>query len=497
MPRNRPFVAFTRLSIFLAVVTLAAAGSARAQTAPLSPEAKREAAERFDRGVRLFNQGENAGALVEFKRTYELTGEPLTLFNLGLVYAELKRPVEAVDALDKLLASTAKLSPEQRQKAQRVRAEQWTFVSFLQIDSNIAAVIDVDGVEAAHTPLAETLRVAAGHHVVGAVAAGYPPSRKTIDIAGGETQKLSFVLVPGEAALGHLALHCSLPAADVWVDGNASGRTPLTQTLALNPGPHHVEVRRDGYRTAAADIKLDLGAVADVTLEPEVDTAALAQTGGSLALTASETGAEISIDGRPAAALAGAIPLPVGMHHARVTRTGFEPADLDVTIARGATFTTTVNLQPDAQTRDAYLAGIHTRRAWGWTVAGVGVAALIGGSILFAIGHHDLDNGNANYDAVYKGFSNSVYCNPNYVLPPSCAAMLDPAIQQINDANTKLKISYVVLGAGAAAAVTGAVLLLTSDDPAKYDRKTSAARRPTLLGWTTGSGGGLLLMGRF
>src|SRR4029077_18512970 len=133
---------------------------ARAQTG-LSPEARKEAAERFDRGVRLFNQGENAGALVEFKRTYELTGDPSTLLNIGLVYAELKRPVDAVDALDTLLKSNAKLGPEQRQKAERVRAEQWTFVPFLTVDSNVPAQIEVDSVEAARTPLSGTLRVSA------------------------------------------------------------------------------------------------------------------------------------------------------------------------------------------------------------------------------------------------------------------------------------------------------------------------------------------------
>ena len=218
-------------TLFLTV----AGGRARAQTAPLSPEARKEAAERFDRGLKLFNQGENAGALVEFKRTYELTGDPTTLFNIGLVYAELKRPVEAVDALDTLLKSGAKLGPEQRKKAERIRAEQQTFVSFLQVESQRPGDIDVDGVEATHTPMSGTLRVAAGHHVVGAVAAGYPPSRKTIDIAGGETQKLDFTLIPGEAALGHLALHCALPAAAVWVDGTESGRTPLIADAGAQP----------------------------------------------------------------------------------------------------------------------------------------------------------------------------------------------------------------------------------------------------------------------
>jgi hypothetical protein len=75
--------------------------------------------------------------------------------------------------------------------------------------------------------------------------------------------------------------------------------------------------------------------------------------------------------------------------------------------------------------------------------------------------------------------------------------MLDAANQRIDDANRKLTISYIIGGVGAAAAVTGAILLLTNEDPAKYDRKAASARRPTLLGWTTGTGGGLVLMGRF
>jgi hypothetical protein len=475
-------------------------GRAGAQTPALSPAARQEAAERFDRGLRLFNQGENAGALVEFKRTYELTGDPSTLFNIGLVYAELKRPVEAVDALDMLLKSSAKLGSEQRQKAEKVRAEQHTFVSFVEVSSNVQAMIEVDGVEASHTPLGAPLRLAAGHHVVGAVAAGYAPSRKTIDIAGGETQKLSFDLVPGEAALGHLALHCALPAAAIWIDGTESGQTPLTTTLALNPGPHHIEVRREGYRPAIADIKLDLGAVADVTLEPEIDAAAVAATGGTLAIAVSETDPKVSIDGRPFEPLTGTIPLPVGPHHVSITRSGFEPGDLDVTIARGATFNTTVNLQPNAQTRDAYLAGIHTRRIWGWSVGGVGVAALATGVVLLVTGHSALDSANANLTTVNNSFASGKggICDfTEDVDHDACNAMYANAQQRVTDANNRITAGYIVGGVGVAAAVVGAVVLLTGDDPGRYDHKAASSSRPTLLGWTTGSGGGLMLLGRF
>jgi hypothetical protein len=479
---------------------LLAGGRAHAQTQPLPAAARQEAAERFDRGLRLFNQGENAGALVEFKRTYELTGDPSTLFNIGLVYAELKRPVDAVDALDTLLKSAAKLAPEQRQKAEKVRAEQWTFVSFVEVGTNVQAMIEVDGVEASHTPLSGPLRLAAGHHVVGAVAAGYAPSRKTIDIAGGETQKVSFELVPGEAALGHLALHCALPSAAIWIDGTESGRTPLTATLALNPGPHHIEVRREGYRPAIADLKLDLGAVADVTLEPQLDAAEVASSGGDLLVAASEKDTLLSVDGRPPEPLAGALRLPVGPHHLTLTRPGFESADLDVMISRGATFNTTVNLQATADTRDAYLTRIHDRRVWGWTTAGVGVAALVTGVALFVTGRSARDSANDNLAAVDQQFvrRGGGTCDPSLQVDQAmCNALLANANQRVSDANTRLTISYVVGGVGVAAAVVGAVVLLTGDDPDRYDRKTASSGRPTLTGWATAGSGGLLLFDRF
>lgn len=490
----------SQVSIAIGLGLVLVGGGARAQTPPVSAAARQEAAERFDRGLRLFNQGENAGALVEFKRTYELTGDPTTLFNIGLVYAELRRPVDAVDALDTLLKSTAQLGPETRKKAEKVRAEQMTFVSFVEVATNVQAMIEVDGVEASHTPVTGPLRLAAGHHVVGAVAAGYAPSRKTIDIAGGETQKLSFELVPGEAALGHLALHCALPSAAIWIDGAESGHTPLTTTLALNPGPHHIEVRRDGYRPAIADIKLDLGAVADVTLDPQIDTGEAAASGGDLVVTSTEKDAQVSVDGRPPESVGGAIRLPVGPHHLTLTRAGFESTDLDVTITRGATFRTTVELQPTAETRDAYAAGIHTRRLWGWTTTGVGVAALATGVVLYLTGHSALNSANDNLSGVDQQFvrHGGGTCDPSQQVDQAmCSALLANANQRVTDANTRLTVSYIVGGVGAAAAVVGAIVLLTGDDPDRYDRKTASSTRPSLMGWATGSGGGLVLFDRF
>ena len=190
----------------------------------------------------------------------------------------------------------------------------------------------------------------------------------------------------------------------------------------------------------------------------------------------------------------------MGPHHLSITRAGFEPGDVDVTIARGATFNTTVNLQPDAQTRDAYLAGIHARRIWGWSVGGLGIAAVATGVVLLVTGHSALDSANTNLAQVNQSFikGGGGTCDfTENVNQAACNAMFADANQRVTDANNRITAGYIVGGVGAAVVITGAVLLLTNDDPAKYDRKTSSSTRPTLLGWTTGSGGGLTLLGRF
>ena len=41
--------------------------------------AKAEAAKRFDRGLTLFDEGDNAGALAEFKQVYQTMPNPVVL----------------------------------------------------------------------------------------------------------------------------------------------------------------------------------------------------------------------------------------------------------------------------------------------------------------------------------------------------------------------------------------------------------------------------------
>ena len=135
--------------------------------------AKADAAKRFDRGLALFDEGDNAGALAEFKQVYSTLPNPVVLYNIGLVYAAMQRPVEAVDALKQVVGEPS-LSPGQHQRAQSTLSDQEARIGRLSITTVPAgAHISIDSVDVATTPLSAPLRVAAGSHVVGAVAEGY------------------------------------------------------------------------------------------------------------------------------------------------------------------------------------------------------------------------------------------------------------------------------------------------------------------------------------
>ena len=69
------------------LVSLCALTIPRVSWAQPATDPTTEARERFGRGLRLFNDGDNAGALAEFERAYALSPHPSVLYNIGLVNA--------------------------------------------------------------------------------------------------------------------------------------------------------------------------------------------------------------------------------------------------------------------------------------------------------------------------------------------------------------------------------------------------------------------------
>ena len=258
----------------------------------------------------------------------------------------------------------------------------------IQVTANLpGADLYVDGARAGQTPLAGTITVAPGSHVVEVRRDGYTPARREITLGSGAAGSLSFELQEDPAAAaprGSLVLAVSEPEAEVSVDGVRRGvyRSPLS----LPAGPHRIAVMRAGFVPSERLMEVaPVGATTNrvmLTPTPEtraayVDHARAVRRWGWIATVG---GAALGAAG---VALAAAQWGPV--HDARAARD-----DVLATFQRGAVLPDRggqPRCLPEALNAANDDVDAHERwRAAGLVGAGVGVAALAVGATLLLTG---------------------------------------------------------------------------------------------------------------
>jgi hypothetical protein len=475
-----------RLSSLSLVVALSTATSLAHAQAPSSPPAegagRAEARERFARALRLFNESDNAAALAEYQRVYEIVPSAVVLYNIGLVYAAMGRPVEAVDAFDRLLKSPASLTPEQLARATATRAAQVDRVAEIVVKANVeGAAIEVDSLEVARAPLKAPLKVASGTHVVAAVLPGYVPVRKSVSVAGHAQAEVSLELVPMQGRLAHLVVQSSLPGAEILVDGQVAGETPLPSSLSLAPGRHRVELRRVGYVMTGQDVVLGDAATGELTIDPEEDPV-LAPLDGTLTLVLRETAAVVTVDGKRRGAYTGPLHLPGGKHQLRVERSGFFVAEREIVVPAEGAVSIAINLEPTPDTLATFTSSVKARTTWS-------VVGIVSGTVFAIAGA-----GVLAYDASQRSTEQTTYNNLTGELAThsgpcffgkggttsQCYGPINSAAQSYNAALTRDALGYTFLGIGVVALATSTVVLLTSEGRHRYDKKATTETLGTL-----------------
>ncbi len=450
----------------LAILTLT---PALAVGAPGS-EQRAEARERFDRGLKLFDQGDDDGALVEFERAYELVPHPLVLYNIGLVQIELGRPVEAVRTLDRVLAQPGSLSAAQIAHARDMRAKAAARIGKLDVRVDVpGARLELDGVDVGKTPLERPLEVASGTRTLTVVARGHHPSHHRVSIAGGATEVVNVQLEPLEGRIASLAVESRLLGAEVVVDGRVLGKTPLAAPLSLAPGRYTLELRRSGYRSSKRDVVLGDGASASVELNPEIDAAAVAKSGGMIEIVVSDPSAVAFIDDRPVRGFS--LRLPSGPHRLRVERAGFFPFEREVNVAARGTSRVVVELEPSPQFRADYRESAERQRFWSWVAIGGGAVVAAGGAGFLIWNHSERNQAQDAFDSERPRHEQGEPCWPGNdpdIRPDDCRD-LDALVDQIDQANARYPIGWAIVAVGAAAIGAGTFFLLTSDDPDRYE----------------------------
>lgn len=248
---------------------LPAAASAQTQpttqTQPAAPppteEQLAEARAHFDRGVILFDGGDNDGALVEFQRAYELSRRPTVLFNIAATCQSLRRYGDAIEALRRFLAESTEEQRRQRRDAERTLHDLEQLIAHLTIVVDPAdATLQVDG--RVQSPGA-SLIVGPGTHRIQVSRDGRRTHLQEFTIASGESRELRVTLAPmdGGAAgvvvvpVGRatLALVGAPADATLSVDGHLSS---TAAPLSLPSGAHRVEVQARAHRPWSGTVLL-------------------------------------------------------------------------------------------------------------------------------------------------------------------------------------------------------------------------------------------------
>jgi hypothetical protein len=133
---------------------------------------------------------------------------------------------------------------------------------------------------------------------------------------------------PQQGAYGTLSVTSDPARAEVFVDGQFAGFTPLR--YGLRPGRYEVEVRRDGYTTDRQTVQVR----PDRTLDVRASLSPIRRD-GTVAFTSEPSGADVYIDGRFVATTPSArLSLEPGQYTARFEMDGRRSTSVNFTVER-------------------------------------------------------------------------------------------------------------------------------------------------------------------
>lgn len=158
-------------------------------------EAQQEARSRFKRALELADDGQFDAALVELNRAYELSPSYRLLYNVGVVHQQLKDYARALDAFERYLSEGGSEVPAERLADVKSRIERLRDrVGFLDIRTSEKGVdVTIDDRPVGRTPL-PPVRVNTGQRKITVMIAGRTPQSRVLELAGGETRRVSFDL---------------------------------------------------------------------------------------------------------------------------------------------------------------------------------------------------------------------------------------------------------------------------------------------------------------
>ncbi|XYH99864.1 PEGA domain-containing protein [Sorangium sp. So ce1128] len=170
--------------------------------------------------------------------------------------------------------------------------------------------------------------------------------------------------------VGRLRFAVSEGGAEVTIDGELIGKTPLSDRVIIDAGTRRIRVFKPGFKEHVRVESVSPGdeVLLEVRLEPQVHTGRLSVLGSP--------GDRIALDGKPLGQGQWDGAVPSGLHVLRVTAPGMVPYESQIVVQDGALSSVRVSLTPVERTGAP---------VWVWVsgaALAVAAAVVIGGVLL-------------------------------------------------------------------------------------------------------------------
>jgi tetratricopeptide (TPR) repeat protein len=167
--------------------------------------------------VALYNETDYRAALVEFKRAYEVAPNAAVLYNIGQTYYQLQNYASALTTLDRYLAEAGTTAPHRREVEQTIEILQ-ARVGKIAVTTNVPdCEVTIDDELVGKTPLSEPVLVSIGHRKITTMHEGRTAETRFVDVAAGDTVKLTFSLVDPTAAAAPGAVDSGGWSSERWL----------------------------------------------------------------------------------------------------------------------------------------------------------------------------------------------------------------------------------------------------------------------------------------
>ncbi len=189
MELKRAIAVVLALSIVSSVLPIALPSAHAADKPAPSAAQQKEARTRYERGMKLYDEGSFEAALVEMQRAYELAPTYKILYNLGLVHRQLNDFAAALRAFRQYLTEGgAKIPPPRKAEVERHIKELEPRVATATIEVDVSgAEITVDDLAVGTSPLADPVLLNVGKRKISAKIPGKPAATRVIVVAGGDS----------------------------------------------------------------------------------------------------------------------------------------------------------------------------------------------------------------------------------------------------------------------------------------------------------------------